>query len=222
MDLITALIWIAVILFITVSVVVAWIIRMSMVFKYRIRFFYKLSGENQYYEGKTYRARKVLLSRAGVPRLWCPGLKEYVSFFGKKMGKNKLYYAEGPDGYLYNIVLGDLDTSNGILDIEPIEKDMRDFYITNWKNILENYNKQSKWPVVLQAVTFIIIALILVGGGYLLYGKINEGIELTNTNVELGNKLAENQLKISVATNDLIQELKGGGSGIEPAPTPPG
>lgn len=197
-----------------------WIYFMK-VYKYRVRLFYKLSGEDQYHEGKTHKARKVLISKSGVPRLWVPGLKEFVSYFGKKMGPNKYYYAEGPDGYLYNIVLGDLDNAKGVLDIDPIDKDVRDFYISNQKNINERYDKPKNWPVILQSITIVLAVLIMMVGGYIIFDKTNEASALTNENLEKTIEVTQLQEKLLGRIGELIEEMRGGGSGLQPAPITP-
>ena len=101
------------------------------VFRFRVRHFYQLSGDAQFHEGKTFKARKLKVGRGkgGLYELWVPKMKQFVTYYGKKMGKNLFYYAEGPDGYLYNVVLGDLDTAKGVLDIEPINRDVRAFHL---------------------------------------------------------------------------------------------
>ena len=215
MDLTTLLIIVVIAFIVMLGGIGGFMIYYMRVYKYKVRLFYQLSGEKQYHEGKTYKARKVFLSKGGVQRLWVPKLKEYVSYFGKKMGKNKFYYAEGPDGYLYNVVLGDLDTDKGVLDIEPIDKDLRDFYITNQKNINERYNKPKSWPVVLQSLTIVLVLVLMFAGGYVIFGQMKEAGVITNENLE--KSLEVNKVTLSTITrlDSILQHLDGGVSGLE-------
>jgi len=216
MELVTALVWVGVILVILMGAIGGFMIYYMTVYKYRIRLFYQLSGDAQYHEGKTYKARKVFLSRGGVQRLWVPKLKEYVSYFGKKMGKNKFYYAEGPDGYLYNVVLGDLDTNKGVLDIEPIDRDLRDFYITNQKNINERYQKPKNWPVVLQSITIVLILVLMFAGGYVIFGQMKEATTITAENLEKSLEASKLTLETARINNQLLDQVLGGSSGLRP------
>ena len=195
---------------------IAFMIYWASVFKYRIRLFFKLSGDKQYHEGKTYRAREIFLSKGGVKRLWVPKLKEFVSYFGKKMGKNKYYYAEGPDGLLYNIVLGDLDTKHGMLDIEPVDRDLKDFFITNQKNINERYQKPKNWPIVMQSITIVLVIVLMFTGGYILFGQMKEAGVITNENLALSKEVAEANRETLIAVKNTLDEVSGTKSGINP------
>jgi hypothetical protein len=214
----TMMIGVGIIFIVLLGAIGGFMIYYNKMYKYRIRLFYQLSGEEQYHEGKTYKARKVFLSKGGVQRLWVPKLKEYVSYFGKKMGENKYYYAEGPDGYLYNIVLGDLDTARGVLDIEPIDRDLRDFYITNQRNINERYQKPKNWPMILQSVTIVFIVILMFAGGYVIFDQMKVAGEQVSKNLESTIAVTELQKELISKIYKLVGEVDGGGPGIIAVP----
>lgn len=65
----------------------------------------------------------------------------FLSADGKKMGKNTYWFAKGEDGYLYNIVLGDLDSKRAMLDIEPVDRDVRMYHQALDRLSNATYNK---------------------------------------------------------------------------------
>ncbi len=67
----------------------------------------------------------------------------YLSAYGRKMGKNTYWYAKAQDGYLYNFLLGDLDAKRAMLDIEPIDRDVRMFHVALDRLSNDTYGKES-------------------------------------------------------------------------------
>jgi len=93
----------------------------------------------------TYRdkARIIKLGDGGEEILYLLKKKVYRTAYGKKMGKNTYWFAVGQDGYWYNVTLGDVDAKMGMLDIEPVDRDMRYMHVAIRKNIQDRYNKPS-------------------------------------------------------------------------------
>jgi len=89
------------------------------------------------------RARIVKLGVGGEEILKTFSGGTYVSAYGRKMGKNTYWYAKGGDGYWYNIILGDLDTKQKILDVEPIDRDVRMFHVALDRLSHQTYGKTS-------------------------------------------------------------------------------
>lgn len=124
------------------------------------------------------RARLVRLGDGGEELLYLKKKKLYRAAYGRKMGKNTYWFAIGQDGYWYNIVLGDVDAKMGMLDIEPIDRDMRYMHVAIRKNIADRYRKQSvmeKYGTYIMSGIFLVIMLI--GIWFLLdkIGQIAEG-----------------------------------------------
>ena len=94
----------------------------------KIILFENISGQGYHVCLKT-RARIVRLGNGGEELLKTLVGGHYVSAYGRKMGKNAYWYAKAQDGYWYNIILGDLDAKRGMLDIEPIDRDVRMFHV---------------------------------------------------------------------------------------------
>ena len=164
----------------------------------------------------------VLRSRARIVKLGSGGeeiLKTlyggyYVSAYGRKMGKNTYWYAKGQDGYWYNVLLGDLDTKLSMLDIEPVDRDIRMFHVAIDKLSHQTYDKHSfleKYGIHIMLFVFLITMLI---GFWLIAGKINEGLIVSNMAAQVNLATVE---AADRALTKVDAVNRGGTSGIEPA-----
>jgi len=109
------------------------------------------------------RARLIKLGDQGEEILYLLKKKVYRTAYGKKMGKNIYWFAVGQDGYWYNVVLGDIDAKMGMLDIEPIDRDMRYMHVAIRKNIQDRYKKPDlfeKYGTYIMSGVFLIIMLV--------------------------------------------------------------
>lgn len=146
---------------------------------------------------------------------------KFVSAYGRKMGRNTFWFAKGGDGYWYNIVLGDLDSKRAMLDIEPIDRDVRMFHVALDRLSHQTYGKNSfleKYGIHLLLFIFL-ITLIL--GMWFIVGKIGDAVaplaqstekalEIQKANAEITTKL------VSIVEKLGIKEISGG-SGVIPA-----
>ncbi|MHA1989237.1 MAG: hypothetical protein ACW98D_21655 [Promethearchaeota archaeon] len=168
-------------------------------YKKRIVLFENISGQGY---------QPVLKSRARVIKIGVGGAEvlktlvggHFVSAYGRKMGKNIYWYAKGQDGYWYNVVLGDLDAKQGMLDIEPIDRDVRMFHVAIDRLSQATYNKRKwmeKYGVHMMLFLFLIV---LVLGMWFIVGKIGDAVaplgqssqnalEIQKMNVQITNQL---------------------------------
>lgn len=146
----------------------------------KIIFFENISGKGYSPSLKT-RARTISLGRGGEEVLKTLKGGKIFSAYGRKMGKNTYWFAKGQDGYYYNFLLGDLDTKLAILDIEPVDRDVRMFHVGVGKLTTANYGEQKgfieKYGV---HIMLLIMAVIMMVGFYLIAGKISEGLIASN------------------------------------------
>ncbi len=157
------------------------------------------------------RARLIKIGDGGEELMYLLKKKVFRTAYGKKMGKNTYWFVIGQDGYWYNCVLGDLDAKMGMLDIEPIDRDMRYMHVAVRKNTQERYRKikfMEKFGGVVISGIFILIMII--GIWFLLdkmgdiAGTINEGIRAS--------------VEVQEATSNILSGLDNvvrGGSGIQ-------
>jgi len=145
------------------------------------------------------RARVVKIGDGGEEILFLRKSKVFRTAYARKMGKNTYWFAVGQDGYWYNFLLGDLDAKMGMLDIEPIDRDMRYMHVAIRKNIQERYRKETfmqKYGTIMINGIFLIIMIIAL---WLMLDQIGELIEQAATATSAGAKTLE------VVTNALAR-----------------
>lgn len=156
------------------------------------------------------RARSVKLGDGGEEILYLLNKKVYRSAYGKKMGKNTYWFAIGQDGYWYNFVMGDLDAKKGMLDIEPIDRDLRYMHVAVRKNIQDRYKKKSfmeQYGTYIMSGIFLII--LLIGFGYII-NKIGDISQSVAGSVQASQKVVEATERLVGAINN----MQTGGSGL--------
>jgi len=208
----------AVIVIITVAIIFFY-----MTYKKKVIIFENISGQGYVPVLKT-RARIVKLGIGGEELLKTFAGAIYLTAYGKKMGKNTYWFAKGQDGYLYNIVLGDLDSKQAMLDIEPIDRDVRMFHVALDRLSHQTYGKQSfmeKYGVHMLLFVFLIVLLF---GMWFIVGKIGEAVQPLAQSTELALKVQEANDKTIAKLDSLIRALgqipenfEQGGSGLIPA-----
>lgn len=174
---------------------------------------YEKTGATYDVTGKD-RARIVKLGNGGEEILYLLKRKVYRTAYGRKIGR-EYWFAIGPDGYWYNFVLGDLDTKMGMLDIEPIDRDMRYMHTAIRKNIQDRYRKigfmEKYGPLLINGIT----ALIFLIGLWLLIDQLAEVANSLSSAVQSAQKVTEASSNILASLDNL---KLGGGSGLVPAP----
>lgn len=113
---------------------------------------------------------------------------DYLSAYGNKMGRNLYWFAKGSDGYLYNIILGDLDSKRAILDIEPVDRDVRMEHTAINQMIQNTYGDKDTLQKVLIGVFFLVLLIIFFVGMYINSGKL---ADTAKTNEIVATRLAE-------------------------------
>jgi hypothetical protein len=168
-----------------------WIWFQNRLFNRKIIIYENIAGQGYQITGRD-TARIVKIGDGGEELLFLRKRKVYRTAYGRKMGLNTYWFAVGQDGYWYNIVLGDLDAKMGMLDIEPIDRDMRYMHVAIRKNIQERYRKTTfaeKYGQIIVSGIFMIIMVIAV---WMLMSKAGDLITSSTT--------ALNQIKPLVDT----------------------
>ncbi len=186
----------------------------------KVIFFENISGQGFQPIMKT-RARIIKLGRSGEEILKTLKGGIFLSAYGRKMGKNTYWYAKGSDGYWYNILLGDLDAKFGILDIEPVDRDVRMFHLgvdkIAEKDYAEKKSFMEKYGVQMMVFVFLVIFLV---GFIVVAGKISEGLKaMSNPETAKINQETAQLFNTMLTKMDNIQ--RGGESGLVPANPPP-
>jgi len=192
-------------------------------YKKKIVLFENISGQGYQPVFKS-KARIIKLGVGGEEILKTLIGGHFVSAYGRKMGKNTYWYAKGQDGYWYNIVLGDLDAKMGMLDIEPIDRDVRMFHVALDRLSQQTYGKTSfmeKYGVHMMMFLFLIV---LVLGMWFIVGKIGDAVAPLSTAADTSLKVQEMNMKITSqleavarALGHNVENIESGGSGLVPA-----
>ena len=157
----------------------------------------------------------VLKTRARVIRLGVGGEEvfktlaggHFVSAYGRKMGKNTYWYAKAQDGYWYNVILGDLDAKQGMLDIEPIDRDVRMFHVAIDRLSQQTYGKTSffeKYGVHMMMFAFLVVLIL---GMWFIVGKIGDDVAPLGKATETSLKVQETNMKITARLESVARAL---------------
>jgi hypothetical protein len=185
-------------------------------FNRKVIFFENISGLG-YQPTLRKRARSLKVGQGGEEVLSLIG-GDTISAYGRKMGKNTYWFAKGIDGYWYNFLLGDLDTKMAMLDIEPIDRDVRMFHVAKDRMNRDNYLRKSfleKYGSVLLMFLFLIVLII---GMWLIVGKIGKATTALAETAKTNEKLTATNLEL-LRQNEKIQPggIEGVVSGMVPA-----
>jgi len=166
----------------------------------KVVFFDNISGQGYQPILKT-RARTIKLSIGGDELLKTMKGGDYVSAYGRKMGKNTFWYAKGEDGYYYNVLLGDLDSKRNMLDIEPIDRDVRMFHVALDRLSAQTYGKQNffeKYGIHMMLFLFLIVFVL---GMWFIVGKVGDAVAPLAT-------ATENSLEIQKVNAEITTRLE--------------
>ena len=213
--------WIYIVLIGIIGLIIVGVIAILLfmnTYNRRVVFFENISGQGFQPIMKT-RARIIKLGRSGEEILKTLKRGIFLSAYGRKMGKNTYWYAKGSDGYWYNILLGDLDAKFGILDIEPVDRDVRMFHLGIDKIAEKDYAQKKsfmeKYGVQMMVFIFLVIFLI---GFIVVAGKISEGLKAMS-NPETAKINQETVQLLNTILTKMDSTQRGGESGLVPAPT---
>jgi len=158
------------------------------------------------------RARLIKIGDGGEEVLYLLKRKQYRTAYGKKMGKNIYWFAKGQDGYYYNVLLGDVDAKMGMLDIEPIDRDMRYMHVAIRKNIQDRYRKQNfmeKYGTYIMSGIFLII---MMAGIWFQMDKLKDISAESAKSIATAAEVHKDTASIIASLDNIC-----GGSGLKPA-----
>ena len=215
--------WVLVIVIIGMILIIGvGLLLFFLTYKKKIILFENISGQGYQPVLKT-RARIIKLGVGGEEILKTLIGGHYCSAYGRKMGKNTYWYAKGQDGYWYNIVVGDLDSKQAMLDIDPIDRDVRMFHVALDRLSHQTYDNKGKWDRALVFGGFFLILVTLLIGLWFIVGKVGEAMAPLTTAGENAVQIQEANDKTLTKLDSLIRalghipkelEVQDGGSGL--------
>jgi len=192
----------------------------------KIVLFENISGQGYQPVLKT-RARLVKLGVSGEELLKTLKGGTYVSAYGRKMGKNTFWYAKGSDGYWYNIILGDLDSKMAMLDIDPIDRDVRMFHVALDRLSHQTYGKESWLSKHSVHLLLFVFLCVMIFGFWLIVGRVGEATAPLEKSNEMSIKTLEIVERVMGKADAVLRSLgkipdtitinNTGGSGLVPA-----
>jgi hypothetical protein len=186
-------------------------------FNRRLVFFENISGLG-YQPTMRKRARKLRVGTSGEELLAIVG-GDTLSSYGRKMGRNTYWFAKGSDGYWYNFVLGDLDTKMAMLDIEPIDTDVRMFHVAKERMNRDNYLRKGFLEKYGSTLLMFLFLVVLIFGMWFIIGKIGNATEALAKTQEANAEVIRTTQQILVANENIKKEggISGVVSGLIPA-----
>jgi len=164
------------------------------------------------------RARIIKLGKSGEEVMKTLAGGRFVTAYGRKMGRNTYWFAKGPDGYLYNVLLGDLDTKLRILDIEPVDRDVRMFHIALDRLSHETYDKKTFMEKYGNQLILFLFLIALIVGMMVIIGRIGKATEALAATASTNERVVGSLQQILQSTNNIQEQAQGqGGSGLVPA-----
>lgn len=189
--------------------VVGYIIWDRTRYKYKIEVFENVGGAGFSKVGSDLAmVRKI--GNQGEEILFLKKRKKIITSYNKKMGNNLLWFAIAQDGSWINCTLGDLDAKRGMLDIEPVDRDMRYAHVSLRKAFDNEFNKpkfMDKYGSLLFMGIFLVIMII--GIGYLINKIATVASSLAGT-MDSARLVAELNQKVLVGLDNIKS-----GSGIK-------
>jgi len=201
----------AIFLFFLVGAIIIFVIYSKKVYKYKIIIFENISGQG-YQPTIRDRARTIEFGEGGEELLFLRKTKKYRTAYGRKMGKNTYWFVIGQDGYWYNSVLGDLDAKLGMLDIEPIDRDLRLMHVAIRKMIQDRYKKPKFMEKYGPIVIISGFTLIMIIGIWFLLDKMADINAASSAAIQVSKEVMEGNREVLTALNNILE----GGSGIRP------
>lgn len=185
-------------------------------FNRKVVFFENISGLG-YQPVMRKRARRLRVGPSGEELLSLIG-GDTLSAYGRKMGKNTFWFAKGQDGYWYNFLLGDLDAKMAMLDINPVDRDVRFFHVAKDRMNRDNYLKRSFMEKYGSIMIMFVFLIIMILGLWFIVGKIGDATEALAQTQQANAEVIKTTQQILVANENMKNNgLSGVATGLVPA-----
>ena len=132
----------------------------------------------KYIVTKRGRCRKISFGDGGEEIFFLKNMKKWRVAYGQRVGKNKVAWAVGDDGYWYNVTFGNLNKRLRELGVEPVDRDMRYAYASVRKGIEHRYNDKTFMEKYGTILSMFMVFLCICAMGvtvYITFDKINKG-----------------------------------------------
>jgi len=209
-------IWITLIAFFLLVVIIIaigfYLYLQNKVFNLHIEDYENIAGQG-FQRVHVDKARTIKVGDGGEEIILLRKKKQYRTAYGKKMGNNRYWFAKGQDGYFYNILLGDLDAKRGMLDIDPVDRDLRYASASIRELVKERYKKRNINTATAIVVGGIVLTvLIMFIGNWFVLSKMGDLITQASQMHSANQPIVDSITRIATHLDTIC-----GGSGITPA-----
>lgn len=178
-----------------------------------------VNGADKQEPTKKGKCRLITVGDSGEEIFYLQKLKKYKVAYGKRVGKNTIYWTIGNDGLWYNTEVGNFNNNFKSLGLMPVDRDIRYASVSVRKLLDRKYNKIDQATKTYMIVTFILLLIgigISVAGNWLVMSKYSEGKKLDLETSKIQNENA----KLLGENLNKLNTVKQGGTGYEVIPTP--
>lgn len=219
MNLLLAILFILIVLFLAVGAAVAIVI------VYRIRWPMFWEKYEELVPGRLTRTAKgrcrlIAFGDGGEEIFFLKGINRYRVAYGKRIDRKTIAWAVGPDGYWYNIIPQGIDRKLMEVGVMPVDRDMRLANAQIRKGLENRYNEKTfmeKYGVI---VSFLLLFLCIVGFGITSWLTFDKAKDVSVNNLE-ATKAGKETMEAAERVLSHIDNLQVGGSGYAIA-TPTG
>lgn len=176
-----------------------------------------VNGADKQEPTKKGRCRLLIIGDSGEEIFYLQKVKKYKIAYGKRVGKNTIYWSIGDDGLWYNTEVGNFNRNFRSLGLMPVDRDIRYASTSARKLMDKKYNRIGKEERIFMIITFILLLVALGIAGitnYITYSKYSEGkkMDIENTKLQIENGKLLND---ALSKMDIIQQ---GGAGYVTVP----
>lgn len=199
-----------------ISIAIIALILFKKTYNRKVVLFENISGRGFQPVLKT-SARVIKVGTGGMEVLKTLAGGFFLDSNAKKMGNKTYWFAKGQDGYYYNFLMGDLDAKLGMLDIEPVDRDVRMFHVGIDKLRAETYNKKGWFDEHGNQVMTIVFLVVALAGLWLLFGRLGDAMKMAQATAQTNKEVATLLRDILQSTSNI--KSQGGIGGLIPAVT---
>lgn len=178
-----------------------------------------VGGSDRQEPTKKGKCRLVSVGDMGEEIYFLDKIKKYRIAWGKKIGKNTIYWAVGQDGLHYNVDIGHFNNNFNSLGLMPVDRDVR-YGSTSLRKIMDQkYNKMNNAQKQMMIISFIMLFICILALGGSIWISFSQQNKVAQTNLETSkvNLQAQQQTADILRQIDVIQS---GGSGFTTQVTP--
>lgn len=197
-----------------VSGIIAFYIFYRMRWNYTFTVFENVAGSG-YVPIRSGRCRLIGFGDGGEEIFMLNKPKKWRVAYGKRIGRNKIAWAIGEDGYWYNFTFGNLDKRLTEMGVNPVDRDMRYAYASVRKGIDSRYDRKSFMDKYGTIISFGMLFLCILAMAGFLWVLFNQQAKIAQINNE-GLQTAKQVMELAKQVLSNIDTIKSGGSGLVP------